>query len=111
MRPECSREQGNGWERNENGAGAHPSLRLALREECARRLHGAAALGTADQGPRRSPGEINGIGRLRSNTFTTLAGCYAQTYGESICHERFGNRCPPLLKMRRLLRGMCVDYH
>jgi hypothetical protein len=29
-------------------------------------------------------GEINGIGRLRSNTFTILAGCYAQKCRESI---------------------------
>src|SRR5712664_2006082 len=56
MRPERSREQCNGCERDENGTGAHPSLRFALREECARRLHGTAALGTVDQWAAAVPG-------------------------------------------------------
>ena len=39
-------------------------------------------------------GEINGVGRLRSDIFTVLAGCYAQTRVESICREQSGNMFP-----------------
>jgi len=39
-----------------------------------------------------TPGKRNAIGQLRSNTFTTFAGCYAQMWGESISHQHFAGR-------------------
>src|SRR5882762_6698136 len=38
-------------------------------------------------GPRRDPDTIKGIEPIRSDTFTILAVCYAQTWGESISRQ------------------------
>src|SRR5260370_3659877 len=60
---------------------------------------------TRTRRPWRALGEINGIGRLRSNTFTVLAGCYAQRWAESICREHLVSTAPaqrrPASRQRR----------
>jgi hypothetical protein len=66
MRPERSREQSDSCEGDENGTGAHPTLRPRFREDSMTCWHGAAAL--ADYEP---------MGGGESWTKETVSGNYA----------------------------------
>ncbi len=50
MRPECSREQGDGCEGDENATRSQPSLWPITREDCVAQFHDATAL--EDCGPK-----------------------------------------------------------
>jgi hypothetical protein len=65
MRPERSREQSDSCEGDENGTGAHPTLRPRFREDSMTRWHGAAL---ADYEP---------MGGGESWTKETVSGNYA----------------------------------
>src|SRR5882724_873028 len=87
-RHERSREECDGCEGNENRTSAHPALRLGPRDPCVRSLHRVTAGGdTHPPGPSETHARQKASGVIRSNTFTILAGCYAQKCGESICPE------------------------
>src|SRR5882724_10405973 len=94
-RHERSREECDGCEENENRTGAQPALRLGPRDLCVRSLHRVTAGGDTDPpGPSETPARQKASGVFRSNTFTILAGCYAQKRGESICPELSGSTTP-----------------